>query len=203
MRRNASFHNRAAPPKRIGVLAIVPCGKSKIWSRNFLAGPTPAKDAYVSPLFKLHRRYAESFATEWRILSAWHGFLHPEQLIEDYEAKFLPSDLKPKNWWRLEGLCHQARRLPQYEHVILLGGRLYRDIAKRALLGVYLTLEISEPFRGHSLFPNDACSESSACFANRTSEPAMILSGFGATPATSFLSVIIIISFSRKPLQRS
>lgn len=151
MGRNASLRSRAAPQRRIGVLAIVPCGKTKIWSRNFLAGPIPAKDAYVSPLFKLHRRYAESFAADWRILSAWYGFLHPEHLIEDYEAKFLASDLNSTNWWRLEGLRHQASRLPRYERVILLGGRLYRDIARRTLVGVYLPSEISEPFRGQSL----------------------------------------------------
>lgn len=29
------------------VLVVVPCGRQKIWASNFLAGPTPAKDAYV------------------------------------------------------------------------------------------------------------------------------------------------------------
>src|SRR5947209_8592142 len=105
-----------------GRLVIVPCSKIKIWSKNWLAGETPAKDAYISPVFKLHRRYAESLGAEWRILSAWYGFLHPDQPIEDYGAQFCNSDLRSENWWRLEGLFQQARRLPRYEQVILLGG---------------------------------------------------------------------------------
>ncbi len=137
--------------RRDGVLVIVPCSKSKIWSLNFLAGPTPAKDAYISSLFRLYRRYAETFASDWRILSAWYGFLHPDQLIEDYDAKFKATDLDSTNWWRLNGLFQQARRLPRCQRVVLLGGILYRQIARRSLLGMYLPAEISEPFQGFDL----------------------------------------------------
>lgn len=147
-RKNMPVHRTALPH---GILAIVPCSKTKIWSRNFLAGPTPAKDAYISSAFRLHRRYAETFASEWRILSAWYGFLHPEHLIEDYDAKFQPTDLDARNWWRLTALYHQACGLPRFERVILLGGDLYRQIAKRCLIGMYLPGQINEPFRGHSL----------------------------------------------------
>jgi hypothetical protein len=129
----------------------VPCGKTKIWSKNWLSGETPAKDAYISTVFKLHRKYAESIGTEWRILSAWYGFLHPDQLIQDYDAKFCNSDLHSENWWRLEGLFQQARRLPRYEQVVLLGGNLYRQIMRRSLSGIYLPTEIVEPFAGQSL----------------------------------------------------
>lgn len=132
-------------------LVILPCGKLKIWSKNFLAGPTPAKDAYISPIFKVHREYAECVATEWRILSAWYGFLHPEAVIEDYDARFRASDLQPRNWWRLKGLWQQARALPHCERVILLGGALYRQVMKRALEGLYLPCEITEPFAGLGL----------------------------------------------------
>ncbi len=120
---------RSAPlVTREGRLVIVPCSKVKIWSKNCLAGATAAKDAYVSPVFKLHRGYAESLGTEWRILSASYGFLHPDQLIEDYDAKFRSSDMHSENWWRLEGLFQQARQLPRCEQVILLWGALYRQI---------------------------------------------------------------------------
>ena len=144
----------SSPGKRTGkpsTLVILPCGKLKIWSKNFLAGPTPAKDAYISSVFKLYRKYAESVGTDWRILSAWYGFLHPEYAIEDYDARFHESDLHAENWWRLKGLWQQARRLPQCEQVVLLGGTLYRQIMKKALEGVYLPREITEPFAGLSV----------------------------------------------------
>jgi hypothetical protein len=52
----------------------------KIWDRNFLAGSTLAKEAYVSAMFKLHRRYAERFGNEWRILSAWYRITRADLL---------------------------------------------------------------------------------------------------------------------------
>jgi hypothetical protein len=99
-------------------LVIVPCGALKIWSYNFLAGPTPARDAYISSAFRLNRKYAEIFGADWRILSAWYGILHPGQLICDYDAKFRSSDLDPRHWWRLQGMFQQARALPRFDHVV-------------------------------------------------------------------------------------
>jgi hypothetical protein len=123
----------------------------KIWDRNFLVGPTPAKDAYISSSFRLHRKYAETFGTDWRILSAWYGITHPDQLICDYNAKFRVGDLDPSRWWRLQGMFQQARALPRFDRAILLGGKIYRQIARKALQGVYLAAEIEEPFAGLDL----------------------------------------------------
>lgn len=148
---DASRSIERKPANKPSTLVILPCSKVKIWSKNWLAGPTPAKDAYISPVFKLHRKYAESIGAEWRILSAWYGFLHPEFEIEDYDAKFRGSDLSAQNWWRLQGLFQQARTLPRCREVVLLGGRLYRQIMKHALSGVYLPKETLEPFAGLTL----------------------------------------------------
>src|SRR5258708_3544173 len=134
------------------VLVVVPCGRQKIWASNFLAGPTPAKEAYVSSLFQLHRRYAEALGTEWRILSAWHGITHPDQLIEDYDARFGEPDLEPRNWWRLQMMFQQARALPRFEQAVLLGSSVYRQIARRVFQGVFLPRQIFEPFAGMDLF---------------------------------------------------
>ena len=133
------------------ILVIVPCGARKIWNGNFLAGPTPAKDAYVSTLFRLHRRYAEAFGAEWRILSAWYGIMHPDQLIEAYDARFRASDLHPHNWWRITEMFRQARALGGFDQLVLLGGSLYREIARRAFEGVFLPEQVSEPFAGMDL----------------------------------------------------
>jgi hypothetical protein len=143
--------NRRNPEKkscvhRNGTLIIVPCGAQKIWNSNPRAGRIPAKEAYTSQLFKVHREYAETFGTEWLILSARYGFTHPDQLIEDYDFKFDRSDLESKNWWRLRGMIQQAHSLSRYQKVVLLGGRLYREIARRVLLGIFLPRQIVEPF---------------------------------------------------------
>ena len=68
----------------MSTLAIVQCGQKKIWDRNPGAGPTAAKDAYVSPYFRKNRAYAERFADQWMILSAKYGFLDPDTKIRNY-----------------------------------------------------------------------------------------------------------------------
>jgi len=43
-----------------------------------------AGDLYRSPLFILSRRYVEKHCDDWGILSAKHGLLDPEMIIEPY-----------------------------------------------------------------------------------------------------------------------
>jgi hypothetical protein len=132
-------------------LIIVPCGARKIWHSNPQAGERPAKEAYTSQLFKAYRDYAQAFGTEWRILSAKYGIMHPDQLIQNYDCKFDPSYLDPRNWWRLEGMVLQARALRSCDRLILLGGTLYRGIMRKVFLGIYLPSQIIEPFAGCDL----------------------------------------------------
>ena len=62
---------------RIGIVA---CSKTK------LATPAPAKDLYTSPLFKAARAYCERTYDRWFILSALHGLVEPETVIEPYDV---------------------------------------------------------------------------------------------------------------------
>ena len=50
-------------------VALVSCVKSR------RPEPAPARDLYTSPLFRAMRRYAESHADAWYILSAKHGLV--------------------------------------------------------------------------------------------------------------------------------
>jgi len=62
--------------KRIG---LVGCVKEKSYfSQN-------ACDLYTSTLFKGRRLYVEASCTEWWILSAKHGLVHPEELLSPYD----------------------------------------------------------------------------------------------------------------------
>lgn len=127
-------------------LIIVPCGAQKVWHKKPQTGKAPAKEAYTSQLFKVHREYAEAFASAWLILSARYGLTNPDQLIENYDFKFDRSDIDPKNWWRLRRMIQQAQSLPSYNKVVLLGGKLYREIAQRVFRGIFLPYQIVEPF---------------------------------------------------------
>src|SRR3972149_8299413 len=46
--------------------------------------PKPAKDLYNSPLFTRRRGYAEGTDRPWFILSALHGLVAPDTVLEPY-----------------------------------------------------------------------------------------------------------------------
>ena len=46
----------------------------------------PARDLYVSALFEGRRVFVERSCSEWWILSALHGLIHPDQVLEPYDV---------------------------------------------------------------------------------------------------------------------
>ncbi len=48
--------------------------------------PRPARDLYVSPLFKKRRQYAESSGHPWWIVSAEYGLVGPDEMIAPYDT---------------------------------------------------------------------------------------------------------------------
>jgi hypothetical protein len=60
-------------------LCLVGCCRTK------LRQAAPAKELYVSPLFRLCRLWAERNADAWAVLSAYHGVVEPDAVIEPYD----------------------------------------------------------------------------------------------------------------------
>lgn len=58
---------------------LIPCGNAK------LAHAAPARDLYTGSLFRLARRFAEARGPWW-ILSAKHGLVHPDTVLEPYNV---------------------------------------------------------------------------------------------------------------------
>lgn len=56
------------------------------------SAPGPAKDVYNSRLWTARRSYAEAAGVPWLILSALHGLLDPNQIIEPYELRLGETD---------------------------------------------------------------------------------------------------------------
>lgn len=113
-------------PHANSILVVVPCGRSKIWSKQPSAGPTVAKDAYTGSPFKLNRRFAEREGYDWIILSAKYGFISPDFVLPvPYEITFKRKSSGPV---KPEALKQQVEdlRLDQYVDVIGLGGKEYR-----------------------------------------------------------------------------
>jgi len=117
-----SADNRCAK----SILVVVPCGRSKIWSKQPSAGPTVAKDAYTGSPFKVNRKYAERDGHDWIILSAKYGFISPDfEIPAPYEITFKRKSSGPVT---IEVLKKQVADmgLERYVAVIGLGGKEYR-----------------------------------------------------------------------------
>lgn len=59
----------------------------------------PAKDLYVSDLFRKRRAYVESSGLRWFILSALHGVLDPEDEIEPYDVRLSKLPRRERMMW--------------------------------------------------------------------------------------------------------
>lgn len=70
----------AKPHEGLIDIVLVGCVKTKA------STPAPARTLYQSSLFEKRRRYAETKARRWYILSAEHGLVHPDALVEPYDV---------------------------------------------------------------------------------------------------------------------
>jgi hypothetical protein len=106
------------------VLCLVGCSKTK------LSRPAPARELYCSPLFQLSRRWAKRHATAWAILSARHGVVAPEKVLEPYDARAGGSGLGSRLFrgWLYAAvqawICRWASRY-QYPPLVILAGKDY------------------------------------------------------------------------------
>jgi hypothetical protein len=85
----------AARDREVGQagLVLIGCVKSK-WHHA-----TQAKDLYTSALFRKERDYAESSGKPWFILSAKHGLVSPDEVIEPYDVYLKKMPAAYRAWW--------------------------------------------------------------------------------------------------------
>lgn len=62
-------------------VGLVGCASTK------LQRSAPARELYVSQLFKKASAYADLTCDRWYILSANHGLVHPDQVLDPYDVK--------------------------------------------------------------------------------------------------------------------
>lgn len=74
-------------------LVLVGCVKSKV------SHPAPAKDLYNSTLWLKRRRYAEQSGMPWAILSAEHGMVDPDEVLEPYDRYLGRESASFKRHW--------------------------------------------------------------------------------------------------------
>ena len=110
-------------------LVIISCVKEKIWKKHPGLEAVNAGDAYISRYFSANKRFALATKCDWMILSAKYGFLHPSDMITNYDVTF-----KVKPYIDDEALLRQVKEknLQQYSRIIVIGGKAYRDRVQKA-----------------------------------------------------------------------
>jgi len=121
--------------KKMKILVIVPCGKSKIWDKQPAIRSVKAEAAYTGAPFKANRDFAKKFADRWVILSAKYGFIDPDFIIpENYNVTFNDPSTNPISLEKLKAQV-EAKKLAQYDLVISLGGKEYTRRVKVCFAG--------------------------------------------------------------------
>lgn len=120
-------------------LVVVACAKQK------LTVAAPASELYTSPLFALSWGWARDTGHQVAILSARHGVIRPEEVLEPYDT-FLGS-LGRAEVERLADHVRGQLSSMDSERIIVLGGSGYVDLVRRAAPAA----EVIDPMHGLSL----------------------------------------------------
>ncbi|GGK04804.1 hypothetical protein GCM10007063_28920 [Lentibacillus kapialis] len=113
-------------------LSIIPCGRKKIWDTHPEWGAVSAKNAYIGTLHRRTRQYAELFTDQWVILSAKHGFLFAEDMVDGpYDVTF---GQKSDEIIPFDQLISQIKdkQLDQFERLVILTGKKYKPVINTA-----------------------------------------------------------------------
>lgn len=87
----------------------------------------PAADLYTSPWFVKARALVEATRDPWFILSAEHGLLAPDRVIEPYEWTLNTMSVNERREWARRVEQQMEESLPEAEEVVVLAGNRYRE----------------------------------------------------------------------------
>ncbi|MBA3891656.1 MAG: hypothetical protein H0X64_14115 [Gemmatimonadaceae bacterium] len=102
-------------------IAMVACARTK------RAQSTIARDLYVSDLFSKARAYAEANSADWYILSAKHGAIHPQTVIEPYDMTLNTMGAAEREAWAARVLAQLDDVIQSGDTALFLAGQRYRE----------------------------------------------------------------------------
>ncbi|TSE15039.1 hypothetical protein B1A87_003025 [Arthrobacter sp. KBS0703] len=107
---------------KIYTVGLVACASQK------LLRPATARELYVSQLFKKASAYAEMRCDRWYVLSAKHGLVRPDEIIEPYDVRLGTNTSPSVRAWAAMVQGQLAAELEGVEDVTLiaLAGVQYR-----------------------------------------------------------------------------
>ncbi|MXX88195.1 MAG: hypothetical protein F4213_16750 [Boseongicola sp. SB0677_bin_26] len=110
------------------------------------SAPAKAKDLYVSAWFRKARTCIEPLGCPWYILSAKHGLLDPDAVIDPYEETLNAMPADRRRTWAHGVIEDLAPRLSGVGAVTVFAGMAYREFLEAELRG--RGLELYVPMQG-------------------------------------------------------
>jgi hypothetical protein len=128
------------------LIGLVGCGKSK------QAHAAPARDLYTGALFRKSLAYAEARCSVVYVLSAKHGLLALDQVVEPYEFSLAELDAAGRERWA-GGIWDViiARGHVDMSALLVLAGDLYFGPLFDAAVAQGLLVELLDPLRGKQI----------------------------------------------------
>ncbi len=89
----------------------------------------PAAELYRSDWFRKARAYVEAMGGRWFILSAAHGLVRPDQLLDPYDVTLRALSAQQRRVWgdMTARQLREAIGADQAGPVVFLAGQLYRE----------------------------------------------------------------------------
>ncbi len=103
------------------LFTLVQCAKGKA------DRAVEARDLYQSSYFTVNRRWAEQ-SDRWAVLSAHHGLVDPDTVLDPYDRTLKNMDRTERLEWG-EGVVNELRErdVAGYDGVVILGGKDYTN----------------------------------------------------------------------------
>ena len=110
-------------PVRLFNIGLVACSRTKA------DHAAPARELYVSPLFRAAREYAEHHygRGHWFILSARHGLVDPDAVLAPYDLSLRQLSPNEREAWGDRVAVKLTDRFPAGTVLWFHAGALYRD----------------------------------------------------------------------------
>lgn len=111
----------------ISSVVLVSCGKRK------LDIAAPAKDLYISERFQEARKFAELYGEKWFVLSAKHGLITPDKILDPYDKDLDSLAPRDKQAWADNVILELSRNSLPTHHVVVLATNSYCEVLRKKL----------------------------------------------------------------------
>jgi len=135
-----------APDRSVETLALVGCCKPKLKVRAM------AEDLYTSPLFKASMEEADAVADDAVILSAKHGLVSKQAVVEPYTQTLSKKAEKTRFREMIEAQVEELRaKYPNLKSVKLFAGKNYVEGFREAAQNAGLAVEVVDVLEGKQM----------------------------------------------------